>query len=230
MDNSTLNTQNGYYVVLSPIDRVILESFMVAMEGLAEYLGPGCEMVLHCLEDLDHSAIKVINGYHSGRTEGAPITDLALQMLAHIKEDTEEIHSTIYFNHTYRGIPIRSATIPILGEKKRIIGLLCVNFYLDMPVYTFIAGMIGNGTHEKNIIENFSEDTNEIILSALEKTYNKVIKDPTISATNRNKEMISELERMGIFKLKNSVAKVSEFLNISKNTVYLHIRNMNSNE
>lgn len=41
-------------------------------------------MVLHSLEDTEHSVIKIINGHHTGRTEGMPITDLALQMLEEI--------------------------------------------------------------------------------------------------------------------------------------------------
>lgn len=66
---------------LTSLDKKILHSYCQTLDGLSNYLGNGYEIVLHSLEDYEHSAIKVINGYHTGRTEGAPITDLALKML-----------------------------------------------------------------------------------------------------------------------------------------------------
>ena len=61
------------------MDRMVLESYKTLCEGLANYLGDGYEIVLHSLENYDNSVIKIINGYYTGRKEGAPITDLALQ-------------------------------------------------------------------------------------------------------------------------------------------------------
>ena len=43
------------------------------MDGLALYLGEGYEFVLHSLEDLSHSVVKIINGHYSNRKPGAPI-------------------------------------------------------------------------------------------------------------------------------------------------------------
>ena len=49
------------------------------MDGLALYLGEGYEFVLHSLEDLSHSVVKIINGHYSNRKPGAPITDFLLK-------------------------------------------------------------------------------------------------------------------------------------------------------
>lgn len=49
--------------------------------------------------------------------------------------------------------------------------------------------------------------------------------DPTISSSNKNKEIILRLYQQGIFQLKDAVITVSNQLNISKNTVYMHLRN-----
>ena len=65
-----MNTQR----TLSQKDRLVLQSYESVLEGLAEFFGSSFEFVLHSLEDLDCAAIKVVNGYHSGRKEGAPIT------------------------------------------------------------------------------------------------------------------------------------------------------------
>ena len=66
MDNSFLK--------LTATDRKILDSFALMLNGLGAYLGDGYELVLHSLENLDHSVIKIINGHYTGRKEGAPIT------------------------------------------------------------------------------------------------------------------------------------------------------------
>ncbi|WP_349667942.1 helix-turn-helix domain-containing protein, partial [Lacrimispora sp.] len=39
------------------------------------------------------------------------------------------------------------------------------------------------------------------------------------------KEIINILCQQGVFTLKDAVVKVAEYLDISKNTVYMHIRN-----
>ncbi len=83
---------------LTSLDKKILHSYCQTLDGLSNYLGNGYEIVLHSLEDYEHSAIKVINGYHTGRTEGAPITDLALKMLEQIRRNEENDHGVIYFS------------------------------------------------------------------------------------------------------------------------------------
>ena len=51
-------------IQFTPEDRCILESYKTTVEGFAEYLGEGYEVVLHSLEDLNRSVIKIINGHH----------------------------------------------------------------------------------------------------------------------------------------------------------------------
>ena len=53
-----------------------------------------------------------------------------------------------------------------------------------------------------------------------------ILNDTSVSANNKNKEIVTALYKRGIFNLKDSVVKVAEKLNISKNTVYMHIRNL----
>ena len=50
--------------------------------------------------------------------------------------------------------------------------------------------------------------------------------DSAISSINKNKEIIFRLYQQGIFNLKDAVITIAEALGISKNTVYLHLRNL----
>lgn len=114
------------YIELTATDRQILNSYALMLDGLGAYLGEGYELVLHSLESLDHSVIKIINGHYTGRKEGSPITDLALKMLGELERDPARTVSP-YFNKNKSGALLRSCTIPITGEHGRIIGLLCMN-------------------------------------------------------------------------------------------------------
>lgn len=77
-------------VTFTENDRAILESYKMMIEGLANYLGSGYEFVLHSLENLNESVVKIINGHHTGRQIGAPVTDLALSMLSKLQRDGEK--------------------------------------------------------------------------------------------------------------------------------------------
>lgn len=220
MDNSFLK--------LTATDRKILDSFALMLNGLGTYLGDGYELVLHSLENLDHSVIKIINGHYTGRKEGAPITDLALKMLRQIEQDPSRTVSP-YFNKSNSDSMLRSCTIPITGEHGRIIGLLCMNFHMEMPLSEFLQGMLPSHDDTSSVAhtssETFSDNIDDLILSSLTDTKEAVYNDPDISSSNRNKEIVFRLYQQGIFQLKDAVIKVADQLNISKNTVYLHIRN-----
>ena len=115
-------------VQFTPEDRLILDSYCQMLDGLAQYLGTGYELVLHSLEDLEHSAIRVMNS-HTGRSEGAPITELALTMLGRIHAQTQG--DTVCYSSTNRdGKPLRSCTIAIRGSES---SGYCVSIFIWTP-------------------------------------------------------------------------------------------------
>ena len=59
-------------------DRTILNSYKAVVDGVSALIGEHCEIVLHSLEDIEHSAICIANGHNTNRQVGSPITDLAL--------------------------------------------------------------------------------------------------------------------------------------------------------
>jgi predicted transcriptional regulator YheO len=215
---------------LSKADRLIIESYKTTMDGLAAYFGEAFEIVLHDLIDLDHSIIKIVNGFHSGRKEGAPITDFALSMLEQIKKNSPSGNPAeysrpfiSYLSSSKYGKPVRSTTIVIFGEKKKPIGLLCINLYLDSPLTSLLQNF-SSASPTEYISEHFISDSNELIARSLEKTKAEVLADDSIPVSQKNKEIVTLLYYQGVFKLKDSVQVISRDLGISKNTVYLHIR------
>lgn len=213
-------------LTLTSTDHAVLNSYKNMLDGLSAYLGPGYEIVLHSLEDMDHSAIKVINGHFTGRSEGAPITDLAISLLEQIKASGDIHKAPVYFNKSRNGKPLRSTTLPILGENDRIIGLLCMNFHTEVSLSTLLEGFYQVSSPQTSVTETFVSNADDVIRKAVENARIQVLNDPAVPTSNKNKEIISLLHEKDIFKLKGAVPKVAEQLGISVNTVYLHLRNL----
>ena len=196
------------------------------MDGLALYLGEGYEFVLHSLEDLSHSVVKIINGHYSNRKPGAPITDFGLTLLRDL-EQKQKPEPQVYFNYQ-NGVLLKSTTIPILGDNGRMIAMLCINFHTDISMATFLSGFFPTGSPSPmpQRSETFSDNVDHFIHAALDQAKAAVFADPRISSVNRNKEIIRLVHEQGIFKMKNAVPKVAQELGVSKNTVYLHLRSL----
>ncbi len=226
-----MNHMERFKLTLTEEDRLVLQSYCKFAEGLSHYLGDGFEIVVHSLENFDQSVIKIINGYHTGRKIGSPITDLALSMLSKIKNQGKTYGDIAYFSKNKKGEPLRSTTITITGKDEQIIGLMCINLYLNTPMFTILNSFMPKAPESSfegaGDPENFVEDVDQLIEDAVNQIQNEVFKDPDIPTNCKNKEIVERLCQKGIFNLKDSVVKVASMLNISKNTVYMHVRNSN---
>lgn len=215
--------------ILTETDRMILNSYKNLIKGLADYLGPGYELILHNLESYDKSVIAIANGHYTGRKVGAPITNMALNILKGIEDNVSEDNVT-YFTTNKNNKPMKSTTITIRGEENKIIGLLCINFYLDVP-FSSILNTFTPPTKPETpagiVDEEFFEDSRELMTHLINTTKEQVMNNPSIVSSNKNKAIIAKLYEKGVFNIKDSVQFVADTLNISKNTVYLHLRNLN---
>lgn len=211
-------------VKLTKMDRQILNSYIPVLDGLANYLSSSYELVLHSLEDFDHSVVCIYNGEHTGRKVGAPITDLGLNMLEQIENG--HMDYLVYFSRNAKGEPLKSTTIAIKGEGNKVIGLLCINMYMNAQFIDVLNSFVPSSIFNQNALsETYTQNPDELIESTLEKERIAVLADNTILPSNKNKVIIERLYEKGIFQLKDSVIKVEQLMGISKNTIYMHIRN-----
>ncbi|MGB4984557.1 MAG: PAS domain-containing protein [Erysipelotrichaceae bacterium] len=212
------------YIQLTETDKKIISSYANFIDSLGGYLGEGYEIILHTLDNLDHSVVNIYNGHYSGRQVGAPITDFALYMLSKIEETKN--HKPIYYVNTNKnGVKLRSCTIPINNEN-RTIGLICINFYTNTPVSALLKGFDDlQGPTSNIIIENYTSNAKDLLDEKVNTVKMEVLNDKNVSPSNVNKEICARLFDQGIFNLKDSVINVANILEISKNTVYMHIRN-----
>lgn len=211
-------------------DKIILRSYEAVVDGIASLIGPFCEIVLHSLEDLNTSAIRIANGENTGRKVGSPITDLALQMLKDI-ERSERNFSRSYFTRAKGGVLMKSITVAIRNGDNRVIGLLCINVNLDAPFSQVLHSFMPTEEAEAAASSvNFASDVEELVDQTVERTIDEVNADKMVSNNTKNRQIVMELYDKGIFDIKDAINRVADRLNISKHTVYLYIRQRKTEE
>ncbi len=234
MSNSLLQGETSDHDLLdkrpfSQTDYEILKSYEAVVDGLAMLIGPHCEIVLHSLEDLNYSAIRIANGEHTGRQIGSPVTDLALRMLHDMAGEDRSV-SKAYFTRAKSGTLMKSVTIAIRNRDRRDIGLLCINMNLDVPFSQIMQTFMPPEEQDVPSSVNFASSVDELVAQTLEFSIEEVNIDRTVSNNAKNRQIVLNLYEKGIFDIKDAINQVADRLNISKHTVYLYIRQFKSGD
>lgn len=207
------------FTPLSNEDHAILASYFPVVDGIAALIGEHCEIVLHSLEFLEHSAIYIVNGHNTDRKIGSPITDRALWSLHHMQTDSV---SKPYFTRAKGGVMMKSVTIAIRNAKQHVIGLICININLDVPVSQFLSSFIAPQESESSV--NFASSVEELVAQTIESTVFEINNDSSVANNNKNRQIVTTLFEKGIFDIKDAINQVADRLDISRHTVYLYIR------
>ncbi|MGR5548904.1 helix-turn-helix transcriptional regulator [Vibrio sp. DNB22_12_1] len=207
-------------------DRECLSHYFRVADTIADLVGPHCEVVIHSFESLDNSVVKIVNGHHTGREIGSPITDLGLRMWRAF-EKTGEVSPKSYFTNASNGSLLKSTTCILAGPKQKPIGMLCINMNLSFPFPEIVKTLMPQ-CNVSQVNETFSNNANDVIQQTLSAAITEVDQDETISAKGRNKAIIRCLFDNGVFELKETTTQVSEQLGISRQAVYKFIREFKS--
>lgn len=183
------------------------------------------EIVLHSLQDLKFSAIRIANGEKTGRKIGAPITDLTLRIL-HDMTGANSGVSKCYFTRAKGGVLMQSVTIAICNCDQRVIGFLCINMNFDVPFSQIMSTFVRPETQAQAVPSsvNFASSVEDLVMQALALTIEEVNADRNVSNNAKNRQIVLNLYEKGIFDIKDAINQVADRPNISKHTVYLYIR------
>lgn len=208
------------------IDNNILQSYFHLADSIANLLGECCEVVVHQLGELSSSVVKIVNGFHTGRSVGAPITDKALKILKNYQKDPTRLEQS-YFSTTNYGHLVKSTTHIILGGNGKPIGLFCINLNLSYPLDKIMANLLPQQTLSippKD--ETFVSNRQDMMDYALSKATASAELHFNSHQKNYKKAIISHLYEDGFFELKDAVSFVAEKLNLTKYAIYKHLREL----
>ena len=125
---------------------------------------------------------------------------------------------------------MKSVTIAIRNKNQRIIGLLCININLDVPVSQFVQAFMPIAQTEETSAVNFASSVEDLVAQTIEKTVEEVNADRLVANNNKNRQIVTSLYEKGIFDIKDAINLVAERLDISRHTVYLYIRQIKQDQ
>jgi predicted transcriptional regulator YheO len=222
---------NKIKTTFAATDRKILTAHEDIVDGIAAFMGTHCEVVLHSLEDPDHAIVKIINGHHTNRKVGAPLTEQGTQILLDFHETGQQDH-TCYTTSSAKGDPMRSLFTVVCNNNKPI-GLLGINFNMNIPLTEFISSFSlfhQPALHKPDdIAEPGTNNVEDLIHSAVNNIVIEISGNVNIPNHEKNKYIVYGLNKKGIFDIKGSVAMVAKELKLSKYTIYGYIRESKEN-
>lgn len=207
----------------------IVKMYIPLVDFIADSLGPNHEVVLHDVTNINESIVAIRNGEITGRKVGGPLTDLSFKL---IKENAQSNKDYVYnFGKTKNGRKMKGSTYFIKDNTGKIVGMLGINtdisLYIDLQeqLRKFIGIEINAEKEEVN--ENFSSSIEEI----MEDMISEVINNLKVSVDRMDHvekmEVVQTLSEKGVFLIKGSVGRVSEYLQTSEATLYRYINKVN---
>ena len=209
-------------------------------EFLGRALGPDYEVAFHDLTDTNHSLVAIANNHISGRNIGAPLTNVALKILADRSYQTAD-YRTHYRGMSVDGRILRCSTMFIKDDNNELVGLLCINF--DDSRYQELSERILELCHPDIFVEsNFLFDADRVPLRPstedTESFHNSiddvagnavsdVLRDMGVTAErlthDEKMSVVGKLDTRGVFLLKGAVRDVARALCCSPASVYRYL-------
>ena len=211
----------------------ILQAWIPLVDFLAEALGPACEVVLHDLRDLERSIIAIRNNHISGRQVGDSSSDFALEIIQnHARNKNADYVASYYGALGDGGKTLRLSSYFIYDDDKNLIGMLGLNmdFSALEEARNLIDRFIGMGLppappprNEKPMHFNLSED---YLPSVVERTIEAGGVEPARMTVEEKRSVVEELQQKGVFLLKGAVTEIAKRLEVSEQTVYRYLKDM----
>lgn len=205
----------------------ILENLKEIAQMLRDTFGSRCEVVVHDLRDLEHSLV-FIAGDITGRSVGAPITDLVVKILQKEGDMAKDLIG--YKTVAKDGRILKSSTAFIRDDKGKIFATFCVNYdvtdFLNFAVVLqdFVKSDLADNEEE----ETFATTVQETIESLVNQATLKMGKQPAMMSIDERIRFVGILEERGAFMIKGAIDDVANVLGVSKFTVYNYLNKYRS--
>ncbi len=182
------------------------------VDCIADLLGSNAEVVLHDVRKPERSVIMIRNGHITGRTLGAPLTDLGFFMLRESEKRIETLG--VYYSRTENGKVLKCNGANLRDEKGNIEAMLCINIDVTHEV-----PMIRNG--DQAHVEHYRTDIEQVMDTMIDDAVRQA--DGPLSQEQKL-ELIRALEARGVFLARGAVKRVSAALAMAVPTVYKYIQ------
>lgn len=183
------------------------------------------EVVVHDFQDLDHAIIHIVNGHISGRSLGGPVSELNMRRLLEEGNFPDELVN--YTSRNSRGQQLKSSSLAIRDDKRKIIGAFCLHFdvsqfeqfqkFLDFFVNAKVDALIG--VNDFGASQPYDEEIKQEIDAFL-------IQQGLFASqlTYKNKQdIVHHLFKIGSFKKKGAISVIAKCLQLTRQCVYNYL-------
>ena len=204
-----------------------LDRYIPIANLIAKTFGKNCEVVIHDLSIPQNSVVYTVNNHVTGREIGQSFEHLIKDVLLSKKFDRD--YTANYITIAEDGRKIKSSTALIRDSDDKVIGALCINYDLENlnNMKIFLDEFMAAEQEKVEIAVEPFDNVMEIVDDLID----KIIGNNKIEHLKRKEkiELISFMDRKGIFLIKGAIEKVAEKLNISKVTVYSYLDEIKKN-
>lgn len=204
---------------------------------LVQTFGQEVEVVLHDLTNPEHSVVYVANGEVTERKVGETFDQLVKQVILSARLQDNFVAN--YYFTAANGKLIRSSTLLLRDNSKKLVGALCIN--VDTTKITqqiaqlqamlpglqqAVASTKDNVVHNDDLrSENVKNASEEHVVDMVTSIIDKILQGEIPELLSRE-EKISKIKFMdskGIFLMKGSIELVAARLGVNKVTVYSYL-------
>ena len=214
-----------------------LEKNIPLAKTIAEMFGKKCEVLIHDFSNPQHSIIAIENGHVTGRKIGDPITDLALATWkkgGYGEKKTDRIVN--YKTKTKDGRMLKSSSVFIRDNQKKIIGCLCINYDLTehsmfhKVMDDFCTAIDLDEEKSEKGMEIFTDNVNEVLENIIQEAIEK-IGIPISLMQKEDKLMVTKIaDEKGAFLIKGAITQIAKEINVSRFTIYNYLQEIKASK
>lgn len=202
-------------------DTLIFDAYIRMADAIYSVFNVSCEVVIHDVTKVESSLI-YLKGDVTGRTVGAPTTEVILKELKKKPEDIKDLNGII--TNTTRGKIIKTSIVFIKDMDGKVIGFLGIN--LDVTeinrLHQVLEEMIRPDTTQngQELDESYATHIDEVFENITKSTIVELgIDVENLKRTDRI-TFVQQLEKKGIFLIQGSADRIADLLGVSKQTIY----------
>ena len=211
---------------LNSSNHQIFEHYIRVGEIIAEKFSPYLEVIIHDLQDPEHSIIAIFNNHITGRKIGDGTSDIGYKKLANKLPDK----IVNYENTSPSGAKLKSSTLTIRNGHGKIIGSMAFNF--DLTPFENVQEFFNTITKtSKSKLDDFPKQEQFFVWSIrddLEQALNKYIIANGLQGkvlTRKDKlNVVVLMKKEGHIKKRGAMSILSELLAITRPTLYKYLK------
>lgn len=207
-----LVSADAYFAMLKPLVSAVAETF-----------GSRCEIVLHDLRKPDNSIV-AIAGNVTERHVGGSMSQIGLSVLAAGDQAKDQYN---YVTRAPNGRELKSTTVVLRDEQGKPFGLFCINFDItDLRMLAAALEDLVGSDRQPPAHVAFTDDVDQVI-DAIMQEENMALGRPLDRLSKQDRlEVLSTLDRRGVFALQRSAPQVAERLGVSRATLYSDLQGL----